>query len=240
MKQTQNVRSRNSAIKPFAAVLVLSASTAFAASGTTTAAPSTAPLAQTTPRAGQAAPTVPGQATPGQPGEGNAVCAPDPMKGQPGQPGKNAGAGNTAAPTGTPAPLKNAARPAPGQNDPAALNCMPPRPPRQGGHGQMPGGQMQPGQMPGGQQMQPGQMPGGPGGRDGAGPDGQGQPNAARLQDDLTRLDALLAQTTDPKAKSYLTDARMLLKSGDPSKIRAAHDLIHAAAALSAPAAPKN
>ena len=227
MKKTQNVRTfaiSPFSFKPLAAIVVLSASSAFAASGsaaTTTAAPSgTVPLAQANPapRVGQ-----PSQA------QGQAVCAPDPMKADPGktgaaQTGKAGTAGNTAAPKGTPNTLKNApARPTLNQNGSAGMNCLPARPPR---HGDFQSGR-----------GQPGQQDFGPRGGNGAGPDGQGQTgnaqtDAARLQDDLSRLTTLLAQTTDAQAKGYLTDARTLLQSGDPSKVRAAHDLIRAAHAI--------
>lgn len=66
------------------------------------------------------------------------------------------------------------------------------------------------------------------------GPDGQRAPAtpaeaAARAQAELARIDALLAGTTDARARGYLTDARSLIVSGN---MRAAHDLIRAAEAL--------
>lgn len=66
------------------------------------------------------------------------------------------------------------------------------------------------------------------------GPDGQQAPvtpteAAARVQTELTRIDALLARTTDARTRGYLTNARSLIVSGN---MRAAHDLIRAAEAL--------
>ena len=52
---------------------------------------------------------------------------------------------------------------------------------------------------------------------------------AARVQTELTRIDALFARTTDAKARGYLTNARSMIVSGN---MRAAHDLIRAAEAL--------
>ena len=66
------------------------------------------------------------------------------------------------------------------------------------------------------------------------GPDGQRAPAtpteaAARVQTELTQIDALLARTTNAKARGYLTNARSMIVSGN---MRAAHDLIRAAEAL--------
>lgn len=206
MNRNQNIHQK---LGTLTALIAFTASTAFAAGS--------AP----TPKASTATPT----------GQNAPVCAPHdrargPQNGQPGRGGPRGNAAdattkapaapaagttapNAAAPTGkTPPALKNApARPAAGAQAPA--NCGP---------------------------MGGGPMDGGPMGGHRGGPDGQGQQApgtpadaAARTQNDLTRIDALLAKTTDAKARGYLTDARSLITSGN---VRAAHDLIRAAEAL--------
>ena len=164
-----------------------------------------------TPRANTAAPA--GQTAP--------VCAPHdgprgPRNGQPGQGGKDTTGMRMKAPASPTAV-------APNGKTPPTLKNAPARP--------APGAQVSDTQTPA-------QAPGdcGPGAGDGhrGGPDGQQAPAtpakaAARAQTELTRIDALLTKTTDAKARGYLTDARSLIVSGN---MRAAHDLIRAAEAL--------
>lgn len=142
------------------------------------------------------------------------VCTPQdgprgPRNGQPGRGGKDATGMRMRAPAAPTAAAPN------GKTPPAPKNALA-RP--------APGAQVSNTQAPGDC---------GVGGHRG-GPDGQRAPAtpteaAARAQTELTRIDALLVRTTDAKARGYLTDARSLIVSGN---MRAAHDLIRAAEAL--------
>lgn len=235
-------------IKTLTALFALASSTAFAAgSGIQDTLPAL-PVAQAL-LVAQARPVAPTPVTPatpdgapavGQPGQ---VCAPHPMKDQarPPRPGAAALAvlGNTAPAPGTPAAMKDApVRPG---ADGRTTNCGPlaGRPEQRGREGSgndrpdnnRPGAQ-QPGQVaPHGQQGQsqrghnqqsqrPGQAP------------GTRMTDAARLQNELTRIDALLARTTDARARGYLNDARIQAQNGN---VRAAQALIRAAEAINTP-----
>ncbi|WP_425146470.1 hypothetical protein [Deinococcus sp.] len=198
-------------LTPFAALIALSASTAFAAGNTAPA------QSQPAPRSGQSA----------APNAGGATCVAPPQDGS-GRPGRGAQGDQDSAPSGAqatgnratgnqgdgkPAPMKTAPAPSATANaNPGALDCAPMRPHRHGGQGQQ-----QPGDRSGtAQPMQP----------------GAAQPDAARVQTELSRVNTLLASTTNAKARVYLSDARTLLQSGDPAKIRAAQGLIRAAEAI--------
>ena len=238
----------NQNTKALTALIALASSTAFAAGSTQTAAQvPTIPAAQARPAA-PAIPVAPQGAavTPAAPQPGQ-VCAPHPMKGQglKGQgnrsqvaPG-NVTPGNTAAPAANvPAAMKNApARPAVGGR--TAANCGP----LGARHADLErrGGTGRGYERPGAQQ---------PGHGAAQGPQGQGDPrdqnqrsqqapgaqiprtpvtDAACLQNQMTRIDALLASTTDAGARGYLNDARTLARSGN---VRAAQSLLRAAEAI--------
>ena len=199
----------NRKLNVLTALIAFASSTAFAAA----AAPSK-PAA--TPRTGAAA--APTQAAPvcmpGSRGDSRSDRGP---RAQGTQPSTSA-----ATPAGmAPPALKNTpARPTTAAATPE--NCGPQNGPRAGRDG--PDGRGQQGQA-GQQGQRPG--PGALGGqRDAPGTD------AERQQRDLKAVDALLATTTDARARAYLTDARALLVSGNP---RAARGLIHAAQALTGP-----
>ncbi|GGJ70449.1 hypothetical protein [Deinococcus aquiradiocola] len=219
-------------LKALTALITLASATAFAAAGTP--APTVTPAVKA--QGVTAAPATPGATAPNAaqaaPGTGAPVCAPhggrrgDRAGGRPPVPGQarapqaqgTSAQGQAVKPTAapqatgpqgtTPPALKNApARPA--MNGQVPANCGP-----VGGH------------PPRGPEGQAGVPPmKGPAGERPA-------PSAAQLKEQITRVDALIAKTTDAKAKGYLTDARALLQAGN---FRAAHGLIHAAEALTLP-----
>lgn len=213
----------NQQLKTLTALIALATTTAFAAGSPQGSAQSTTPAAPTTaPQAGQ--PRTPGA---GQPGP---VCAP--MKGQlprsapatAGRPSQTPGdrtttppaPGNTAQPVAPSTPGKAPVRPAAGA---LPTDCGP-----DGAHHPAMGPAGQRDEGPRGGPMRPGQ----PGSLQPAPPSQADQ--AARFQTELTRIEALLASSTDPKVRGYLTDARAQAQSGH---FRAAQALLHAAEAVS-------